>query len=132
MRSSAVGLIGYCQGGRFVISAAGTFPERIRAGATLYGTDMVTDAPNSPHLLSGKIKGELYLGFAEHDHRVPNNVIPTLSARLKRNRQVAFRTEVHQDTEHGFCFPERNVYNKRAADLAWERVFDLFGRQLKP
>lgn len=129
-RNGAAGLIGYCQGGRFVISAAGTFPERIRAGATLYGTDMVTDASDSPHLLAGKIKGELYLGFAEHDHRVPENVVPTLSARLNRNKHVTYRTEFHPNTEHGFCFPERAVYNEKAAELAWNRVFALFGRQL--
>ena len=33
-------------------------------------------------------------------------------------------------TEHGFCFPERPQYVKEAAEKVWERIFDLFERNL--
>ena len=39
--------------------------------------------------------------------------------------------EVHPDTEHGFCFPERPAYVEHAAEKVWDIVFDLFDRKLK-
>ena len=63
--------------------AAAQFP-RMKAAAALYGVDMVTDKPDSPHLmLASDIKGELYVGFAENDPAVPATVVPALDAALK-------------------------------------------------
>ena len=39
---AATGIVGYCMSGQFVISAAGTYPDRIRATAALYGTRLQT------------------------------------------------------------------------------------------
>ncbi len=47
-----VGCVGYCMGGGFALSAAGTFPERIAAAASLHGARLATDQPDSPHLLA--------------------------------------------------------------------------------
>ena len=41
---------------------------------------MVTDQTDSPHLLLEKLRGELYLNFAEMDPGVPLSVVPTLEA----------------------------------------------------
>ena len=38
--------------------------------------------------------------------------------------------EVHSDTEHGFVFPQRKVFNKHEAERNWERVFAMYRRQL--
>ena len=75
VRDGAHGCIGYCMSGQFVVSAAGTFPDEIAAAASLYGVRIVTDEPDSPHLLSPRIQGELYLGFASDDPYVPEGVI---------------------------------------------------------
>lgn len=71
--------------GQYVVSAAGTFLDDFTATASLYGVGIVTDEPDSPHLLAPKIKSELYLGFAERDIYVPENVIPTLKEALDDN-----------------------------------------------
>jgi carboxymethylenebutenolidase len=130
-KSDAVGTVGYCQGGRFSLAAAGNFPDRIRAAATLYGTELVTDEVDSPHLLAGRMRGELYLGFAEHDPMVLLSVIPVLRKGLDANRKVTYAIETYPGTRHGFCFPEREVYHKKSAEIAWSRLADLFARQLK-
>ncbi|HIF22494.1 MAG TPA: dienelactone hydrolase family protein [Gemmatimonadetes bacterium] len=128
--SGAKGCIGYCMSGQYVVSAAGTFPEDIAAAASLYGVSIVTDQPDSPHLLADRIRGELYLGFAETDEYVPDNVVPDLVAALDANG-VAHRTETFPTTHHGFCFPERGpAYSEKAAETVWDRVFDLFRRRL--
>jgi carboxymethylenebutenolidase len=128
--TSATGVIGYCMSGQFVVSVAGSFPERIRAGASLYGVRIVTRLPDSPHLLAGKIKAELYLGFAAHDPYVEDFVIPELREALDRHH-VAHTIETHPGTEHGFCFPERPAYRRDAAERVWSTVFDLYRRRLK-
>ena len=123
------GCIGYCMSGQYVVAAAGTFPDHFAAAASLYGVRIVTDQDNSPHKLADKIKGELYLGFAEHDPYVEDFVIPDLTAALDANG-VTYNLEVHPGTEHGFCFPERPSYNKEAAESVWQTVFAMFGRTL--
>ena len=125
-----IGCVGYCMSGQFVVAAAGSFPDNIAAAASLYGTRIVTDKPDSPHLLADKIKGELYLGFSEHDPFVEDFVIPDLTSALDGSG-VKYFLETHAGTEHGFCFKERPAYHEAAAELVWERLFDLYERTLK-
>src|SRR6059058_5737045 len=69
-----LGCVGHCMSGSFVVSVAAHLP-RVNAAASLYGVNLVTDKTDSPHLLLDRIKGELYLGFAETDPAVPANVV---------------------------------------------------------
>lgn len=124
------GCLGYCMSGQYVVSAAGTFPDDFAATASLYGVGIVTEQADSPHLLAPKIKGELYLGFAEKDIYVPDNVIPTLEKALDDNH-VSYKLETWPETDHGFCFPQRAAYNKDAAEKVWTIVFDMYERRLK-
>lgn len=123
------GCIGYCMSGQYVVSAVGTFPDAFGAGASLYGVNIVTDQEDSPHLLADKIQAELYFGFADTDPYVPDNVIPDLKAALDANG-VPYKLDIWPGTEHGFCFPERPLYKKDAAERVWELVFDLYKRRL--
>ena len=123
------GCIGYCMSGQYVVSALGTFPQDFAAGASLYGVGIVTDRPDSPHLLADRIKGELYCGFAETDRLVPEGVIPDLKRALDEHG-VSYACKVFPGTRHGFCFEERSVYAREAAEEVWEKTFDLFGRRL--
>lgn len=127
--SQLVGTVGYCMSGQFVLSAAGTFPQRIRATASLYGTRMVTDKDDSPHKLIANVQGELYLAFAAHDPYVEDFVVATLQAEMDAN-DVAYEMETIADTEHGFSFPMRPSYHQTAAEHAWQKMFALYARQL--
>ncbi len=124
------GCIGYCMSGQYVVSAVGSFPKDFGAGASLYGVGIVTDESDSPHRLAKDINAELYLGFAETDSYVPDNVIPDLKAELDEH-SVTYKLDVWPGTEHGFCFPARPLYKEDAAEQVWTIVFDLFERRLK-
>ncbi len=128
--SGPAGAIGYCMSGRYVVAATASFPERFGAVASLYGVGIVTDADDSPHRLADRIQGELYLGFAEEDPYVLENVVPDLREALDSGG-VVYTIEVHPGTEHGFCFPGRPSYDKAAAERVWDTVFDLYKRRLK-
>ena len=126
-----VGSIGYCMGGWMVLAAAGHFPGRFRASASLHGTFLISDQADSPHLLVDKFRGELYCGFGELDPYSPPEMIDQLDA-LLRPCAVEHRFEVHQGAEHGYALPDRDIHDRRAAARDWELIFAMFRRQLQP
>lgn len=124
-----MGCVGYCMSGAFVVTVAGIYSDRIAAVVSLYGVWIVTENEDSPHLLIPNIKGELYLAFAEHDHWVGKNVIPDISKACEKNN-VVYAIETYPGTEHGYAFPEREVFNEEAAEATWTKMFELYSRTL--
>ena len=53
--------------GYMTMQAAAAVPTRIGAGASFHGGGLVTDKPDSPHLLVPRIKARYYIGVAAHD-----------------------------------------------------------------
>src|SRR4051812_48445223 len=84
VKPGLIGCVGYCMSGCYITTVAARFPHRVAAAASLYGVNIVTDQPDSPHLILDRIKGELYYGFAEIDPSVPEHVIPTLKSALDK------------------------------------------------
>ncbi len=126
--SSRIGCMGYCMSGPFVLAAAGTFPDRIKAAASLYGVRLFGD--DSPAHLASSVKGELYFACAETDSYAPKELIDALEAHLKTLGTNA-RVEWYPGTHHGFAFQRRGaVYNRDAAERHWERLHALFARNL--
>jgi carboxymethylenebutenolidase len=129
VKSGPVGCVGHCMSGCYITTVSARFPHRMTAAASLYGVNIVTDKPDSSHLLLPEIKGELYYAFAEHDQSVPAHVIPELRASLAKT-DVVNTVKVFEGTHHGFCFAERMVYSPQAAEQTWADIFDLFKRRL--
>jgi carboxymethylenebutenolidase len=110
-KDGPAGTVGYCMSGPFTFAAAAAFPERITAAASLHGVRLCTEAEDSPHRQADRIRGELYFGCAETDEWAPTEMIDSLDAHL--------------------VFPGREgIYHKAAAERHWERLVDLFGRNL--
>lgn len=121
--------LGYCMSGQFAVNAATCFPDRIRAAASFYGTRMMTETADSPHLAMLDAQAEIYLSFAEIDQWAPLSLVSELKARaLGTNGRV--RIEVYPGVEHGFAFPERPQFDEKAAERHWEKIIDLFDRRL--
>ena len=125
----AMGTVGYCMSGQYATAAAVRYPDRVMAAASIYGTRLVTDAPDSPHLTAKKARAELYFGCAEHDTYAPLELIETLKKQLKAD-DVKAEIEVYPGVHHGFAFPQRAVYDKPAAEQHWERLLSLYKRRL--
>jgi carboxymethylenebutenolidase len=126
-RKNLVGSVGYCMSGRYAINAATHFPDRVRAAASIYGTHLVTEQPDSPHLAAGKTSAELYFACAETDIYAPMEVIEKLRQAMKG---VNAEVEIYPGTHHGFAFPKRPVYDRDAAERHWERLLALYRRNL--
>ena len=124
-----VGAHGYCMSGPYALAAAARFPDRIAAAASFYGTWLVSDAEESPHLSLAKVKGELHIGCAEHDELAPLPMVEELRG-LFRRAGTAGELELYPGVHHGFAFPQRWCYDKPAAERHWERLIALYRRRL--
>ena len=129
--SARVGAVGYCMSGPFVVWAGAALPDRLRCIASIYGANMVTDKPDSPHLMAPRLRCESYFACAEIDKWAPPAAVATLQAALQA-AGTPHRLEWYPGAEHGFAFPQRTgIYNQAAAERHWERLFSLFERNLR-
>ena len=129
VKPGPVGVHGYCMSGPYSLAAAARYPERITAAASFYGTWLVSDAEESPHLSLGKVTGELYIACAEHDELAPMPMVEELRDLFQR-AACPGEIELYQGVHHGFAFPQRWCYDKPAAERHWERLIALYRRRL--
>ncbi len=129
VKPGAVGAHGYCMSGPYALAAAARFPGRIAAAASIYGTWLVSDAEESPHLTLGQGRAELYICCAEHDELAPLPMVAELQALFDASG-AAGELEIHPGVHHGFAFPERWCFDKPAAERHWERLISLYRRSL--
>jgi len=126
-----LGAVGYCMSGPIVMWAAAAYPDRFRCIASIYGANMVTEKPDSPHRMAAKIRCESYFACAEIDRWAPPADNKKLQAALE-GAGTPHRIEWYPGAEHGFAFPLRaGIYNRAAAERHWERLFTLFARNLR-
>ena len=125
-----VGAVGYCMSGPFVMAAAASFPDRIKAIASIHGANLVTDREDSAHLMAPRIRCESYFACAEIDKWAPREIVEKLEAALAA-AGTPYRIEWYPGVEHGFVFPQRACYDAPSAERHWERLLDLFRRTLR-
>jgi carboxymethylenebutenolidase len=126
--ASRVGCVGYCMSGPFSFAMACSYPERIKAAASIYGVRLF--GPGSPALRASVARGELYFACAEFDSYAPSEMVDDLEQHLREIGANA-RVERYPGVHHGFAFPQRGaIYDKPAAERHWERLHALFARNL--
>jgi|HubBroStandDraft_1064217.scaffolds.fasta_scaffold00561_4 carboxymethylenebutenolidase len=133
-KAKKIGTQGYCMGGALVVRTAAHLPDRIGAGASFHGGGLVTDKPDSPHLLAPKIKARMYFGIASND----DSKQPDAKDKLKEAfaaAKVPAEIEVYAAL-HGWCVPDMPVrdgvpiYNKPEAERAWAKLVALYSAAL--
>ena len=130
-RATTLGVVGYCMSGPFAIYLAGTLPDRVRAAASFHGVRLVADTDDSPHLQLTNADAEIYVAAAETDSHAPPEMVNAFEAALTASA-CRGRVEWYPGTEHGFTFRERGpLYDKQASERHWERLHDLFSRNLE-
>jgi carboxymethylenebutenolidase len=128
-RKKKMGTTGYCMGGPFVFRTAAAHADRIGAAATFHGGGLVTDKPESPHLLIPQMKAQYLVAIAENDDtRQPEAKTVLKDAFAKAN--LSAEVEVYAGAQHGWCPPDSAVYNHDQAEKAWSRQLALFSKAL--
>ena len=124
-----MGTTGYCMGGPLVMRTAATLPRRVGGAATFHGGGLVTDKPDSPHLLIPQMKAHYLIAIADNDDQKEpesKNVLKAEFAKAKLPAEI----EVYKGSQHGWCPPDAAVYNAELAEKAWARLLVLFKKTL--
>jgi len=129
-RARKIGTQGYCMGGPLVVRTAAAQPARVGAGASFHGGGLVTDKPDSPHLLAPRIKARMYFGIASNDdQRQPEAKTALREAFAKAD--VPAEIEVYP-AQHGWCVPDMPIekgapiYDMAQAERAWSKLLALY------
>ncbi|HEU4627353.1 MAG TPA: dienelactone hydrolase family protein [Steroidobacteraceae bacterium] len=128
-KKKKMGTTGYCMGGPFVMRTAAAFPNRVGAGATFHGGGLVTDKPDSPHLLVPKMKAHFLFAIAQNDDEKQPEQKTVLKEAFEKAKLPAPEIEVYP-AMHGWCPPDSRVYDEAQAEKAWGRLLALFKTSL--
>ncbi|WP_374565557.1 dienelactone hydrolase family protein [Ideonella sp.] len=129
-KTRKIGTQGYCMGGGLVVRTAAALPARIGAGASFHGGGLVTDKPDSPHLLAPKIKARMYFGVASNDDQRQPEAKDVLKQSFAA-AQVPATVEVYAAL-HGWCVADMPaeggtpIYNAAEAERAWLALVALY------
>jgi carboxymethylenebutenolidase len=128
-KKKKMGAQGYCMGGPLTFRTAATAAERVGAAATFHGGGLVTDKPDSPHLLIPEMKAEVLCAVADNDDKRD----PAAKDKLKEAFAAAHlkaTVEVYEGCNHGWTVRGSQVYNEGGAERAWGELLALYKRNL--
>ena len=129
-KKKKIGTHGYCLGGPYIMRTAAALPDRVGAGASFHGGFLVTNKPNSPHLLASKIKARLYFAIASDDDKREPEVKDELREAFAAAK-VRAEIEVYPNALHGWCVPDSKAAdNKQDAERAWSKLVTLYRQAL--
>jgi carboxymethylenebutenolidase len=129
VRRGGMAALGYCMGGGYALSAAGTFPDRVVVAASFHGGSLATDKPDSPHRLAPQMRARVYIGAAEIDASFPPEQQTRLGQALT-DAGVQHAIEIYPKAKHGFAMNGHIVYDRDSAELHWTRLVDLLNDTL--
>jgi carboxymethylenebutenolidase len=124
VRGDRFGVCGYCMGGRISLIVAGRQPDRVAAVGSIHGGGLVTDAPDSPHLLADRMTATVYVGAAENDASFTPNQAEILDKALEA-AGVSHTIETYH-AAHGFAVPDNAPYDAESAQRHWLALQRLF------
>ena len=129
VRRGAFAALGYCMGGGYALSAAGTFPDRFGVAVSFHGGSLATDKPDSPHRLAGRMRARVYVGAAEIDATFPPDQQERL-ARALTEAGVTHTIEIYPNAKHGFAVTGHLAYDREASERHWHRLVGLLEETL--
>ena len=124
-----MGTMGYCMGGPFTMRTAASLPDRVGAAASFHGGGLVTDQPDSPHLLVPQMTAQYLFAIAANDDENQPEAKDVLRDAFTQAGLQA-EIEVYDGAMHGWCPPDSQVYDESKAERAWSRLLALFTRAL--
>ena len=114
-----------------VACAAAEFPDEFRASASMHGTRLVNDDAGLAASSRRQDARRNLLRLCRAGSVAPPSTIETLAKLFKgRNRRALSRHRPSPAPMHGYALPDRDIFDKPAANRDWENIFAMFRRQL--
>jgi carboxymethylenebutenolidase len=108
-----VAVTGYCMGARIAVRAAGMDPRVVAVGGW-HGGGLVTDGPDSPHLVLAAARAAFAFGHASHDRSMPPEAVAALGAALAEAGLSAVN-EVFPGP-HGYSMADTSTYDEESTE----------------
>ncbi len=131
--TDAVGILGFCMGGRYAFLANAELSARIRATAAFYGGGIAPEQdPIGRKPLLDRIpemQTPLLLQYGSADH----SITPAEHARIVEALGTAdkrYTLDLYPGAGHGFFCDDRPTYHAEAAAQGWHRILDFFNQHL--
>jgi len=120
--SDRVGMVGFCFGGGVTWLMATRMPELL-AAVPFYG-------PHPPVAEVPNIQAAVLAIYAESDMRI-NQGIRAIEAAMQEHNKI-YEKVIYPGTDHAFHNDTGPRYNAQAAQDAWRRTLEWFGRYVNP
>ena len=124
------GAVGFCMSGGLTLVLARTYPDRVRAAASIHGAWLVRDTDDSPHLGLDAVRAEAHFSWVDDDPTAPADQREAMVAALEE-ADVPYTLDRIGDAVHGFA-PPGDRYDRAQSERHWERVHSLLRRRLRP
>jgi carboxymethylenebutenolidase len=122
--ATKIGVMGWCQGGRWSLATALNFPAAIDATVIYYGR--VTDDKTELEALDMPVLGI----FAGDDFIVPPKTVYRFAAAMA-DLKKDLEFYMYRDASHAFSNPSGTEYNAAAATDAWKHTTAFLARNLQ-
>jgi len=129
LKPGAVGVTGFCMGGRFTYLAAAHHPRDVKAAVAFYGGGIPIGKP-SPLSRTGEISCPIYLLFGGKDPLIPLEHVSAINKALTEH-DVNFQIKTYPEATHGFFCDDRASYHEASAKDAWANFRAFFAQHLK-
>jgi carboxymethylenebutenolidase len=128
VKAGAIGVTGFCMGGRFTYLSAAHHSKDVKAAVAFYGGGIPMGKP-SPLSRTGEISCPIYLFFGGKDPLIPQEHVAEINKALTANN-VNFQTKIYPEATHGFFCDDRASYHEVAAKDAWDKLKSFFAQHL--
>ncbi len=128
IKQGAIGVTGFCMGGRFTYLTAAHHNKDIKAAVAFYGGGIPAGKP-SPLDRTGEITCPITLFFGGKDPLIPQEHVDKINQTLK-DQKKNFSLKLYPEATHGFFCNERESYHQESAKDAWEKTKSFFAQHL--
>ena len=121
VRADRLGITGFCMGGGLTYQMSTIYP--FGAAVPFYG------ANPKPIESVAKITGPILAFYAGEDDRINAEVPKLVQEMIKQKKD--FQMKIYKGAQHSFFNETRPVYNKAAAEDAWQSAVAFFNKHLR-
>ncbi|WP_019547743.1 dienelactone hydrolase family protein [Streptomyces sulphureus] len=125
VRGDALGAVGFCMGGGFVLSLAAAAGDRIAAAVPYYGIVTGEDVD------FGTVRAAVLGHYGDRDETIPRELPDQVAEEIRTAAGVPVEIH-HYDAGHAFANDEDHLgtYDPELARTAWERTLAFLGEKL--